>query len=64
VDISQTNKQTKQKYRIPKIQTTALKKVNKLKCPSEDTSVPLEREKKPITTWEGQSNLRGEVSWW
>jgi hypothetical protein len=37
------------KYRIPKIQSTVLKKVNKLKGPSEDTSVPLGREKKAIT---------------
>jgi hypothetical protein len=38
-----------QKYRIPKIKSTELKKVNKLKCPSEDSSVPLEREKKATT---------------
>jgi hypothetical protein len=44
VDTSQ-----KKKYRIPKIQSTELKKVNKLKCPSEDASVPLGREKKAIT---------------
>ena len=50
----------KKKYRIPKIQSTELKKVNKLKCPSEDASVPLGREKKAITsggeggTWEGK----------
>jgi hypothetical protein len=37
------------KYRIPKIQSTELKKLNKLKCPSE---VPLGREKKAITTEE------------
>jgi hypothetical protein len=53
VDISQ------EKYRIPKIQSTELKKVSKLKCPSEDTSVPLGREKKATTnreggTWEGK----------
>jgi hypothetical protein len=47
-------------YRIPKIQSTELKKVNKLKCPSKDTSVPLGREYKAITvgreggTWEGK----------
>jgi hypothetical protein len=49
VDISQKKK----KYRIPKIQSTQLKKVNKLKCPSEDASVPLGREKKAITSGEG-----------
>ena len=47
------------KYRIPKIQSTELKKVNKLKCPSEKASVLLGREKKAITngeggTWEGK----------
>jgi hypothetical protein len=53
VDISkkQTNKQTKN--RIPKIQSTELKKVNKLKAPSEDASVPLGREKKATTRGEG-----------
>jgi hypothetical protein len=45
-------------YRIPKIQSRELKMLNKLKCPSEDTSVPLGKEKKAITlgeeeeTWE------------
>jgi hypothetical protein len=46
VDISQKRKK---KYRIPKTQSTELKNVNKLKCPSEDTLVPLGREKKAIT---------------
>jgi hypothetical protein len=72
VDVSQnkqTNKQTnKQKYRIPKTQSTDLKKINKLKCPSEDTSVPLGREKKAITSGEGGRGLRGKVDrggeWW
>jgi hypothetical protein len=36
-------------YRIPRIQSTELKKVNKQKGPSEDASIPLEREKKTIT---------------
>ena len=36
-------------YRIPKIQTTDLKKVNKPKDPREDSSIPLGREKKAIT---------------
>jgi hypothetical protein len=45
--------------RIPKTQPTELKKVNKVKCPSEDASVPLGREKKATTrgergTWEGK----------
>jgi hypothetical protein len=40
-------------YKIPKIQSTELKKVNKLKCPSEDTSVLLGREKIAIPSGEG-----------
>ena len=40
------------KFRKPKIQSTELKKVNKLNGPSEDTSVPPEREKKVTTRWE------------
>jgi hypothetical protein len=58
VDISQkqknktnqpTNQPTKQTktYRIPKVQSTELKKF-KQKCPSEDASVPIGREKKVI----------------
>ena len=43
----------KKYYRIPKIQSTELKKVNKLKCPSEDASVPHGREKKAIIGGEG-----------
>jgi len=39
----------KKVYRIPKIQSTELKKDNKLKGPSKDTSVPLGREKKATT---------------
>ena len=44
-------------YRITKIQSTELKKVNKLQCPSEDASVPLGREKKAITSGEGGRDL-------
>ena len=47
------------KYRISKIQYTELKKVNKPKCPSEDTSVPLGKEKKTITRWEGRRKRYG-----
>jgi hypothetical protein len=39
----------KKRHRIPRIQSTELKKVNKLKSPSEDASIPLGREKKAIT---------------
>ena len=38
----------KKKYRIHKFQSTEFKRFNKLKCPSEDTSVPHGREKKAI----------------
>jgi hypothetical protein len=37
------------KYRIPRIYSTELKKVNKLKGPSEDASTTLNRKKKVIT---------------
>ena len=55
-------------YRIPKIQSTELKKFNKLKRPSEDASVPLGREKKGITSgeggiWEGKWVGRGVCVW-
>jgi hypothetical protein len=41
--------------------STEIKKLNKLKCPSEDSSVPLEREKKAITSGEGGRDLGGIV---
>jgi hypothetical protein len=47
--------------RIPKIQSTELKKLNKLKCPSEDTLIPFCREKKAITNGEGGRGLGGKV---
>jgi hypothetical protein len=54
---------TKQKNRILKIQSTKLKKANKLKFPSEDASVPLRREKKAITSGEGGRDLGWKVDW-
>jgi hypothetical protein len=42
----------RKKYRILKIQSPELKKINKLKCPSEDASVLPGREKKAITSGE------------
>lgn len=48
-------KQKKKKYRISKIQSIELKKVNKLKGPSEDASVPLGREKKATTRGGGRN---------
>ena len=51
----------KKKYRIPKIQPTDLKKVNKLKCPNEDASVPLGRETKLITSGKQGRDLGGKV---
>jgi hypothetical protein len=47
-------------YRIPK-KSTEHKRVNKLKCPSEDAAVPLEREKKAIPNGEGGRDLAGKV---
>jgi hypothetical protein len=52
----------KKQNRLPKIHSTdeKFKKLNKLKCPSEDASVPLGRKEKAITsgeeggTWEGK----------
>ena len=38
-----------------------VKKVNTLKCPREDASVPLGREKKAITSGEGERDLGGKV---
>ena len=46
------------------MQSTELLKLNKLKCPSEDTSVPLGREKKAITNGEGGKDLGGKVDRW
>jgi hypothetical protein len=59
-------KQNTQKYQIPKIQSTELKKVNKLKCPIEHTSVPLGREKKTITSGRegpGRESGQGWSEW-
>jgi hypothetical protein len=52
------------KYRIPRVQSTELKKVNKPKDPNEGTSIPLGREKKAIAgggerdggTWLGKGD--------
>lgn len=47
----------KKKYKIPKIRSTELIKVNKLKGPSEGTSVPLGWEKKGTSNeYEANSN--------
>jgi hypothetical protein len=59
VDVSQKKK--KKKYRIPKIQSTGLKKFNKLKCLSEDASGTLGSEKKAITSEEGGRRRRNLV---
>ena len=53
----------KKKYRISMLHSTELKKVNKLKCPSEDAPVPLGREKKAMTSGEGGRDLGGKVDW-
>jgi hypothetical protein len=55
VDISAHSK--KEPYRISKIQSTELEKVNMLKCPSKDALFPLGREKKAITSGEKGRDL-------
>jgi hypothetical protein len=50
----------KKKSRMPRKQATELKKVNKLKGPSEDASVLLGREEKAITSGEGGKDLEGK----
>jgi hypothetical protein len=62
-------------YRIPRIQSADLIKVNKLKNPSEDASTPLLQEKKAITgggreggTWvggdrEGKRGTQSSIGW-
>ena len=49
-------------YRIHKIQFTEFKRLNKLKCTSEDTSVPLGREPKASTIGDGKRDLGGKVN--
>ena len=62
MDIRQKEKRKrKSPYRIHKIQPTEFKRLNKLKCPSEDASVPLGREKKAITSGKGGRDLGGKV---
>jgi hypothetical protein len=47
-------------YRTPRIQFSELKKVNKLKGPSKDASIPLGREKKAImSAWGGGRGREG-----
>ena len=60
------NKTTTKKYRIPKIESTELKKLNKPKYPSDDASVSLERDgrvKKAITRGGGVSERSWEGNW-
>ena len=51
----------KKSTEYPRYSPQNSKKVNKLKCPSEDASVPLGREKKAITSGEGGRNLGGKI---
>jgi hypothetical protein len=51
-------KKKKPTHRIPRIQSTELKQVNKLKGPSEDTLIPLERVKKAIRGGEREGGIR------
>ena len=66
MDISHTHTHTHthtQRYRITKIHSSKLKKINKLKGPNEESSVLLGREKKAITNMEG-GRLPGRESGW
>jgi hypothetical protein len=54
-------KKKKKLFIILKVQSTELRKFNKLKCPSEDASVPLEKEKRTITSKKGGRDLGGKV---
>ena len=51
----------KKTYRIHKIQSTEFKRLNKLKCPSEDAPVPLGREKKVVSSRERGRDLGRKV---
>ena len=48
------------KYRISRIQSTELKKVNKQKGPSEDASIPLGRKQKAIKGSRGRERTGWE----
>ena len=48
------------KYKLPRIQSTELKKVNKQKGPSEDASITLGREKKTIKGGRGREGAGWE----
>jgi hypothetical protein len=50
-------------YRTSRIQSTKLKKVNKQKGPSEDASIPLEREKKKIMGGRGREGPGWKTRW-
>ena len=50
---------SQKKYRIPRIQSTEIKKVNKQKGPSEDPSIPVGREKKAAMGWGRDQGGRG-----
>ena len=51
------------KYRINKIQSTELKKISKLKCLSEDVSVPLGKEKKARVRKNGNRQPQAIRGW-
>jgi hypothetical protein len=48
----------------PKTESRELLKVNKLNCPSKDSSVPLRKEKKAITSGGGGREGRREGGTW
>jgi hypothetical protein len=55
------SKQQQKTYRIHKIKFTEFKRLNKLKCPSYDASVPLGTEKKTVISGKGRRDLEGKL---
>jgi hypothetical protein len=60
---TKTKKPQNQHTEYIRYSPTEFKRLNKLKCPTEDTSVPLGKEKKAITSEEGGRDLGGKVDW-
>jgi hypothetical protein len=56
-------KEKEKQTQKPKIQSTEFKRLNKLKCPSEDTSVPLGRKKAIISGEGGREGIGREWGW-
>ena len=63
MDIRQKRTKNKKPYRIHKIQSTEFKRLNKLKCSREDTSVPLTKGEESNHKWRGREGLGRESGW-